>query len=503
MKLLMRSVACVLAATLAACGGGGGSSGGSGSTGGGTAPVAAGTITLEVLGGGGSPTVKISTAEVAQLKATVKNQSGAAIKNTIVNFAETGGSLLVFSPTSGTAATDENGVAMLEVKAAGGTSLGATTVGASAQVNGQPVTISQVVTLTSAPSTGQVDPQTLASALNFLDANPADRSIVIAGAGGSGRSESATLRFRVVDRNNASVKGAAVVFNVVPANAVTLNIPRAVSDSEGVVTTTVSSRNIATAVVINAQVEGKNISSQSDQLTITTGIATQRGFDLSASKFHLNSAISGDSSELTVRIIDSNGNPVADGVPVVFTADYGRVGSSTRGGCTTVNGACTVTYEVQDPRPADGTLATVTVSTQVGNGTAISGVLRLAIVNPGDLNIYTSSEGGSLFGDFDLNTCGKQSFQVFVGTPANFAAPAGTGVAVTTGISDLTATVLAGGTILDQRAFGRRTALSVEFDRTAVAGSGSTTVEIKLTSGAVVQTISRRLNFAACTGAAP
>lgn len=502
MRIFLRSIsAFALVSLLSACGGGGGNPGTTGGTGGGAgggATPASGTVALEVRGGSNTSTISISTAEVAQLRATVRNGTGAPVRNTIVTFAESGGTLLAFSPISATAATDDTGVAILEVKAASGTSLGATTIGASAQVDGQPVTTSQVVTLTSAPSTGQVDPQTLVSAINFLDSNPADRSIVIAGSGGSGRSESATLRFRVVDRNNASVRGAAVVFTASPANGVTLNIARAVSDSEGVVTTTVSSRSVATAVVINAQVEGRAITSQSDQLTVTTGVATQRGFDLSASKYHLNGAISGDSSDLTVRIVDSNGNPVTDGVPVVFTADYGRVGSSTRGGCTTSNGACTVQYQVQDPRPADGVPATVTVSTQLGDGTAISNNLQLTVVDPALLNIFAAQQGGSVFGNLALITCGKQSFEVFVGTPANDAAPANTTVEVTSGNTNISAAVLIGSPILDQRSRGARTSVTLELDRTAAPAAGTSSLEVKLTSGSIVRTINRAVTRSSC-----
>lgn len=498
MKVRIKFSAVALAFVLSACGGGGGSAGSTGSGNGG-ATTAAGTVALELRGGSGAATVNISTSEVAQLRATVKTKAGAAVKNTIVTFAETGSGLLTFSPTSATAATDDSGIAVLEVKALSGTSLGATTVTATAQISNEAITTSQVVTLTSAPSTGETDPQVLASALNFLDVNPADRSIVLAGSGGNGRSESATLRFRVVDKNNASVKGAAVVFNAVPATAVTLNIARAVSDSEGVVTTTVSSKNIPTAVIINAQVEGKSITSQSDQLTVTTGLATQRGFDLTASKYNLNSGVSGDSSTITIRIVDSNGNPVADGVPVVATADYGRVGSSTRGGCTTVDGVCTVVYQVQDPRPADGVPATITVSTQVGDGTAISDTLQVALTEPALLDIYSASTGGVKLGDFALTGCGKSSFTVYVGTPAGFAAPAGTIVALTPANSDLTAAVRTGSPILDQRILGVRTALAIELDRSAITTAGSSTLEIKFTAGAIVQTIVRNVSFPVCT----
>src|SRR5690606_10697576 len=115
------------------------------------------------------------------------------------------------------------------------------------------------------------------------------------------------------------------------------------------------------------------------------------GFDLSASKFNMDYDLSGDSSTVNVRIVDRNGNPVSDGVAVVAQASFGRVGSSSRGGCTTQNGVCSVDYQVQNPRPADGIPVDVVFSTQTGQGTQISDSLQLWVTSVSWLNLYASS----------------------------------------------------------------------------------------------------------------
>ena len=448
---------------LAACGGGGGNPGSTGSTpsgntgtttGTGTTPqIATASMTLDVLSGAGVSTNSISAIEISKVSIVLKDAAGKPVPGSVVTFSEKGGSLLTISPGSKTALTDASGVASVEIRAASGTAVGATTVGAAATVAAVPVTAELSIAVTSVPSGGSVvDPQLLANAMNFLDVNPADKSIVLAGSGGNGRSESATLRFRVVDKNNTPVKGAVVTFTAVPAGAVTLNLLSATSDADGVVVTTVSSKAVPTAVVITATITrvGGTITSQSDQLLVTTGVSSPAGFDLSAGKYNLNSSLTGDATTITVRIVDTNGNPVADGVPVVFTAPFGAVGSSSRGGCVTTGGACTVDYKVQDPRPADGVLATVTGSTQIGDGSSISETLNFRFIRMDLLDLFPNSLIGSAITAFDSGGSCNMAVTAYVGTPNRFPAPAATIVEVKGITPGFTATVQDGSPILDQ-----------------------------------------------------
>lgn len=491
---------------LTSCGGGGGSAGSTGATGGGggtTGSVvvqpAAAAMSIDVLSGAGVATNSISASEISTVTVILKDAAGVVVPGAVVTFAESGGSLLSVAPASKTALTDSAGKASVEIRAATTSSVGATTIGASAQVSAAAVTAQKSIAITSAPTSGTVtDPQLLANAMNFLDVNPADKSIVLAGAGGNGRSESATLRFRVVDRNNTPVKGAVVTFAVNPPGDVTLNIASATSDADGVVLTTVSSKSVATAVVITATITrtGGTITSQSDQLLITTGIATLAGFDLSATKFNLNSNLSGDLSVITVRIRDANGNRVADGVPVVFTADYGAVGSSARGGCVTLNGGCSVDYIVQDPRPLDGTLATVIASTQVGVGAPISRSANFIFSEPRMLNVYANVTGAVLPAYTFGASCGIKIFSAYGGTPAGFPAPAGTTVDVLSITPGFAATLKLGSPILDGTS--RRTPLVFELDVSTISGAdacvaaGARTVpaifNVKFTAGTTVIT---------------
>ncbi len=287
----------------------------------------------------------------------------------------------------------------------------------------------------------------IASALSYVSTSPSDKSIVLAGSGGSGRSETAILTFKVVDTSNTAVSGAVVNFSVAPAGSVTLNIASATSGSDGLVSTTVSSKSIATSVVVTATVSGTAISTQSDQLSVTTGVSTQLGFDLSATKYSLNAGITGDTSTVSVRIVDTNGNPVADGVAVVFTTNFGSVGSSSRGGCTTSNGGCSVAYVMQNPRPTDGQLVTVVASTVLGNGTVISDSLNFSATDPLNVTLLTANDGtGQVVTELDMGGLCTKNFTYFVGTPLGLPAPAGTALAMTGLTTGVSSVVVSGGT---------------------------------------------------------
>ena len=498
MRFLQLVGAGVCALLITACGGGGGNPGSSG--GNGSQP--AGTLNLQVVSGvAGTQTFSITASEkTAKAKIVLKDKGGAPVKNTIVTFSETGGSLLKFSPDSKTALTNTNGEAEIDIEPVSTTSIGATSVSATAQVSSEVVTGVQNLAVTSAVVIG-VNPQLVASALNFISVDPSDKSIVIAGSGGNGRSESAILRFRVVDKDGNPVKDVLVDFAAVPTTAVTLNVPSAKSNADGIVATSVSSKSTPTAVIIRATVNSRDIVSQSDQLTVTTGVAVPRGFDLSASKFNLNNDISGDNSIIRIGIIDANGNPVSDGVPVIATVDFGRVGTSGRGGCTTVNGLCTVEYQVQNPRPADGQAVNVTVSTQVGNGVQISDTIRLSSTSVGNVDFYDAT--GAAVSTIaltasDLDPKCKATLRGQIGTPAGMPAPVGTNVELKSSSDIVVSSVTSGNPTLDSRSL-TRTPVTLQFELKDALVSGRATIDFKFTAGTTVGSNVKTITFPACT----
>ncbi|MEG1770706.1 MAG: hypothetical protein RR311_19680 [Comamonas sp.] len=399
-----------------------------------------------------------AASDTVKLLATLKTSTGTPAANEVVTFAESGSGLLQFMPTAATALTNASGQATVEVKAKALDALGATTVSATATVAATAYAASRNLAVTGAVVEG-VDPQTLARAVNFIAAVPADQSIVIAGAGGSGRSETAILQFKVVDGTGAAVPGVRVAFQAIPANAVTLNSATGSTDASGMVSASVSSKASPTSVVVRANVTGTALATQSDTLTVTTSTAVPGAFDLSASKYALNTDISGDPSVIRIAVADANGNPVADGFPVVTTTSYGRVGTSGRGGCVTTNGICTVEYQVQDPRAPDGVAIPVLVtgkaySVAQAKDIEISKTIYLQATSLNSAGLYAST--GELINEEFTNkaawntaTC-KVVWEGFLATEKGFSLPAGTTLAVQSLNSELSVDVTSGSPVLDR-----------------------------------------------------
>lgn len=506
MSFLKYIIVLIVALALSACGGGGGSAGTTsnstatpptGTTSSGdTQTTAVGSVSVDLVSGAGQSTQSISAIEIAQVKVIVKDAKGLVVSGTIVSFSETGVGLLKFSPASQTAMTTSQGLAVMEVRAADQTKTGATTISVTANVAGQTITAVKNVEVTNAPASGGavVDPQTLASAINFLSTDPADKSIVLQGAGGNGRTETGILKFRVVDSNSTPVKGVLVDFVVNPSSDVTLNITQSKTDADGVVITSVSSKKVATAVVVKATVNGKSITTQSDQLKVTTGLAIQAGFEILPLIYNLDGALSGDSTDVTARLVDANSNPVADGVPVVFVATGGKIGSATAGGCNTLNGACTVKFEVQEPRPANG-IVTVTGSAKVGESTTLLRQINLHM-STAAIGVYEPTAGtpaSSLASPqpIALTSCSKLSKPYMIANALGYSAPTGTSItAKGDGSSGLGVSIDSGNTVLDSGSFSP-TSLNLVIDPAAannpvcnVDGIASATGTIELTATA-------------------
>jgi len=159
-KYMHASVALLVAATLSACGGGGGSPGGTGSTpgtGGGTTPTTPTTtdpkITVSLTDVGGANVGSLSGGQSATVKATVLDSAGKPAAGAIVQFAASADGLVAFTPESGSALTDANGVAVISVKPASVTSAGAVGITATSVVGGKTATASSNISVGAAPLT--------------------------------------------------------------------------------------------------------------------------------------------------------------------------------------------------------------------------------------------------------------------------------------------------------------------------------------------------------------
>ncbi|CAK0765678.1 hypothetical protein CCP3SC5AM1_420017 [Gammaproteobacteria bacterium] len=184
--------------------------------------------------------------------------------------------------------------------------------------------------------------------------NPATNPpmITLKGTGGVNRSETAKVTFRVVDSSGNPVGNQTVNFSLnTSIGGLSLGSASAISDPiTGNVVTTVISGTVSAAVRVTATTGG--LSTQSDQLIISTGIPAQDSTSISVTTHNIEGwAYDGITTTFTARLADHFHNPVPDGTAVYFTSEGGSVIPS----CTTVGGACSgVTLTSQELRPANG-----------------------------------------------------------------------------------------------------------------------------------------------------
>ena len=198
--------------------------------------------------------------------------------------------------------------------------------------------------------------------IQFISATP--EIIATQTVGSATLPKSSLVKFKVVDNNNNGKKNVDVDFSIISnvlLGGITFDPVWARSDAEGFVTTSVTSGTVPTPVWVVATVRGSApvIKSQSNMLTITTGLPAQNGFSFSVGTFNIEAwNIDGITTSLTIIASDRLGNAVPDGTAINFISpESGKISPAS---CTTTSGTCSTTFTSSGVRPTDGRVTVLT-----------------------------------------------------------------------------------------------------------------------------------------------
>lgn len=287
------------------------------------------------LGGLSIAPTTVQQGQSVNVNVNVSVNGQAATSNSVaVAFTSTCGTV---SPASALVDNAGKASAVVQTNATGSCVVSAATTGAA--------TVTGAYTVTAPPVTG----------VQFVSAEPP----VIYQQDSPG-ARSSQLTFKVVDANGQPVQGENVSVSLV-GNAGGVNFCNAATSGvsaagTGEVTFSVCGGTQPTTVQVRAQL-GNGLYTDSNILTVQTGLPTQRFFDLRVSQpnFHVGAGFtdtfSGNAIDVSVFAADRQGNPVPDGTPVTFVTEGGQINSDGSSSCIISKGSCTVKLIGQDYRP--------------------------------------------------------------------------------------------------------------------------------------------------------
>lgn len=250
-----------------------------------------------------------------------------------------------------------------------------------------------------------------AGSISFVSATPTN--IALKGTGGAGRSETSVVVFKVLNINGNPIQKKVNFSLVANTTAGGLSLTTYSADSDpatGLVQTIVQAGTASTPVRVSATIDGTTISTTSDQLVVSTGIPDQNSFSIAASTLNIEGwNYDGITSDITVSLADHFNNPVPDGTAVEFRTSGGSIQS----GCMTTNGACTVKFTSQAPRPGNG--RAVLLADALGEESFVD-LSGNGVYDPGTTDTFTDMPEAFL----DSNENGvRDAWEEFIDTNAN------------------------------------------------------------------------------------
>jgi hypothetical protein len=327
------------------------------------------TVNVQVTAGGGSATtVSMGSGTGAAFQAGVLGISNATLSaggsTTLTAALQQSDGTLYTQAASVTfnSACAATGKATIQPQATVSTTTGVATVTYVAQGCSGPDAITATATVGSnnLSAAGTVNvAQAAIGSIAFVSASPTN--IALKGTGDATRPESSVVVFKVLDASGGARSGANVAFTLnttVGGITLTPSSATAMSDGQGNVQIVVNAGTFATSVKVTAAVTDvtPQITTQSSQLTVTTGIPTANNISVAVGCYNIEGwDLDGIQTPVTVRLADRFQNPVPDGTAVTFHARGGKIGAQcTTATSATESGVCSVNYTSQAFRPANG-----------------------------------------------------------------------------------------------------------------------------------------------------
>ncbi|WP_267728914.1 Ig-like domain-containing protein [Niveibacterium sp. 24ML] len=171
---------------------------------------------------------------------------------------------------------------------------------------------------------------------------------------GTGLVEVSTVTFKLVDATGQAVAGRDIELDLdTRTGGVKLDggdvavVKKTAAD--GSVSVTVAAGSNPTPVLVKAKLVGSTLSSQSNRLTISTGLPTQDSFSLSVGSPNIEGWVhDGVSTPVSIIASDRLGNPVPNGTTINFIVEGAQVSPSN---CATTDGRCSVAFISAERRP--------------------------------------------------------------------------------------------------------------------------------------------------------
>ncbi|MBA6417994.1 Ig-like domain-containing protein [Colwellia sp. 6M3] len=288
-------------------------------------------VSLAQISAGGTSVISVSILD---------DENNLFTESVDINFTSGCSSLETPTATLSTPITTSNGIATSTYLAKG--CVGNDPISVTANAGG--INLSATATLNVLPAD--------VGSIEFVSATP--ELIAIQGTGSADKPESSTLLFRVLDTNGNPVNNQDVDFilntdvggiNLIPESATT--------NSQGIVQTVVNSGTVSRTVRVTASISDSApvISTQSSELIISTGIPDQDSFSISADILNPEAwDLDGTEVVVTARLADAFNNPPPPTV-VFFTTEGGSIDSANSSCTTNTDGACSVIWRSQFPKP--------------------------------------------------------------------------------------------------------------------------------------------------------